>query len=94
MARLSRLALVVAAAVLAGGRRAADLPPIPSLPEAESGPTEFSGWYLRGDVGGGVNMTAPKFKVASDPVGARRRDGDVQRHDPVAVRHDRRRRGL
>ena len=68
MPRLSRLALIVAAAVLSGRARAADLPPIPSLPEAESGPTEFSGWYLRGDVGGGVNMTAPKFKIASDPV--------------------------
>src|SRR5579871_3141195 len=68
MPRLSRLALIGVAAVLSGLALAADLPPIPSLPEAESGPAEFSGWYLRGDVGGGVDMTAPKLKVASDPL--------------------------
>ncbi len=68
MPRLSRLALVGVAAILSGWARAADLPPIPSLPEADSGPAEFSGWYLRGDVGGGVDMAAPKLKIASDPV--------------------------
>jgi hypothetical protein len=41
MARLSWLALTGAAAVLSGWARAADLPPIPSLPEAASGPAEF-----------------------------------------------------
>ena len=70
MARLSRLALMGVAAVLAGWARAADLPPIPSLPEAESGPAEFGGWYLRGDIGGGLNMTAPELKVAPDPIAA------------------------
>jgi opacity protein-like surface antigen len=70
MARLSRLALIGLAAVLAGWARAADLPPIPSLPEAESGPAEFGGWYLRGDIGGGVNMTAPELRIAPDPIAA------------------------
>src|SRR5271166_5564912 len=68
MARLSRLALTGAAAVLSGWARAADLPPIPSLPEATSGPAEFGGWYLRGDVGAGVNMTAPELRGAPDPI--------------------------
>jgi opacity protein-like surface antigen len=70
MARLSRLALTGVAAVLSAWARAADLPPIPSLPEAESGPAEFGGWYLRGDVGGGVNTTAPELKIAPDPIAA------------------------
>ena len=70
MARLSRLALMGIAAVLAGWARAADLPPIPSLPEAESGPAEFGGWYLRGDIGGGVNTTAPELRIAPDPIAA------------------------
>ena len=68
MARLSRLALTGLAAVLSGWARAADLPPAPSLPEAESGPAAFGGWYLRGDVGGGVNTTAPELKVAPGPI--------------------------
>jgi opacity protein-like surface antigen len=70
MARLSRLALTAAAAVLSGWARAADLPPIPSLPEATSGPAEFGGWYLRGDVGAGVNMTAPELRDAPDSIAA------------------------
>ena len=68
MARLSRLALTGAAAVLSGSARAADLPPIPFPPEATSGPAEFGGWYLRGDVGAGVNMTAPELRGAPGPI--------------------------
>jgi opacity protein-like surface antigen len=70
MARLSRLALTGAAAVLSGWARAADLPPIPSLPEATSDPAEFGGWYLRGDVGAGVNMNAPELRDAPDSIAA------------------------
>jgi opacity protein-like surface antigen len=65
MARLRRLVLTGVAAVLSGRARAADLPPAPSLPPP-SAEAEFSGWYLRGDVGGGVNATAPEFRIAPD----------------------------
>ena len=31
---------------------------------------EFSGWYLRGDVGGGVNSTTPELQDRADPIAA------------------------
>ena len=101
MARLSRLALTGAAAVLSGSARAADLPPIPFPPEATSGPAEFGGWYLRGDVGAGVNMTAPELRGAPDPIVAGVRGFIIgaapqtfERHDAIDVRHRGRRRRL
>ena len=39
------------------------MPPAPSLPPASGAEEEFSGWYLRGDVGGGVNAAAPKLEI-------------------------------
>ncbi|RBP16490.1 opacity protein-like surface antigen [Roseiarcus fermentans] len=63
-------ALVLAAALgLASGGAAiaVDLPPAPTLPPAAGGPEagdEFSGWYLRGDVGAGFE-TPPSLASAA-----------------------------
>jgi opacity protein-like surface antigen len=67
MAKLGPLALAAIAAAFSGWARAADLPPAPSLPPASPAEEEFSGWYLRGDVGGGVNA-APKLEIARGPL--------------------------
>lgn len=45
----------------AGAAKAADMPPLPSAPALEApipapAPAQFSGWYLRGDVGYGINQ--------------------------------------
>ena len=79
MAKLRRLALAGIPVVSWGYANAADLPPAPSLPE-QTAEEEFSGWYLRGDVGGGVNSagpeleTAPEAPAASAAAAARRFD--------------------
>ena len=69
MTKLKALALAGAVAA-AWGRLAiaADLPPAPPLPPP-SPPDfeEFSGWYLRGDVGMGI-ATAPNLENKPDPV--------------------------
>jgi opacity protein-like surface antigen len=43
---------------------AADLPPAPKLPPPEPVPAEFSGWYLRGDVGIGANSAEPELQAS------------------------------
>ena len=49
--------------------KAADLlPPAPPMPAAALAPAEFSGWYLRGDIGIGVNMTTPKLTDTPNPL--------------------------
>ena len=53
--------------VAAGLAQAADLPPAPQLPAAASEP-DFGGWYLRGDVGAGINASAPQLETLPDPV--------------------------
>ena len=68
MARLGPLACTAIAAASCGWARAADLPPAPSLPPASAAEEEFSGWYLRGDVGGGVNAAAPKLEITPGPL--------------------------
>lgn len=70
MAKLGPLALAAIGAASSGWAMAADLPPAPSLPPQLAADAEFSGWYLRGDAGGGVSSTAPKLKVAPDPIPA------------------------
>ena len=69
MTKLKALALAGSVAA-AWGRLAiaADLPPAPPLP-SPSPPDfeEFSGWYLRGDVGMGI-ATAPNLENKPDPV--------------------------
>lgn len=71
MGRLRALFLAGAATFVSGAATAADLPP-PPIPEpapylAPAAIAEFSGWYLRGDVGIGIN-DRPKFKTSPDPV--------------------------
>jgi opacity protein-like surface antigen len=66
MANLKGLALAASVAVGWGAlAQAADLPPAPRLPA----PTvaEFSGWYLRGDVGIGI-ASAPDLENLPDPI--------------------------
>jgi opacity protein-like surface antigen len=70
MAKLRPLALAAMAAASCGWSRAADLPPAPSLPSPSPAEAQFGGWYLRGDVGVGVNLTAPELQIAPDPIAA------------------------
>ena len=65
MASLQTFAVAALVAVTGGGlARAVDLPPAPALPPAETSSNAFSGWYLRGDLGVGIE-TAPKLDPAS-----------------------------
>ena len=66
MAKLGPLALAGIVVASCGWASAADLPPTPSLPRRRP-PTEFSGWYLRGDAGVGVNLTAPELQTRPAP---------------------------
>ena len=50
----------------AGSAEAADLPPVPKLPAPEA--EEFSGWYLRGDLGLGVAAARPELQNVPNPV--------------------------
>ncbi len=71
MANLKALAIAVGVAVAPGGiARAADLPPAPRLPAPTPVVEDFGGWYLRGDVGAGINTTAPDLQTIPDPVAA------------------------
>ena len=67
MAELRALVLAGCLAAASGGfASAADLlPPAPALPPPA---VEFSGWYLRGDVGLGANFSAPELKNTPDPI--------------------------
>ena len=71
MASLQTFA-VAALVALTGGQmaRAVDLPPAPALPRAEMSSNAFSGWYLRGDLGVGIE-TASKLDPASGAIAAR-----------------------
>ena len=54
---------------LARSAGAADLlPPPPVLEAPPPAAMEFNGWYLRGDVGLGVNATKPSLAVSPDPL--------------------------
>ena len=64
MAKFGPLALAGIVVACSGWARAADLPPAPSLPPPSSADSEFGGWYLRGDAGVGVNLTAPDLQTA------------------------------
>ncbi len=70
MAGLKALAVAAGVAVLrAGLAEAADLlPPAPTLPAPAA--EEFSGWYLRGDVGLGVAMSESHLQNSPDPIAA------------------------
>ncbi len=50
---------------------AADLlPPAPAIEPPPPPQAEFSGWYLRGDVGIGINANAPNLYNSPDPIAA------------------------
>jgi opacity protein-like surface antigen len=66
MAKLAPHALAAIGAISCAEASAADLPPAPSLPPAAA-ETPFSGWYLRGDIGVGVNSAEPELRAAPDP---------------------------
>jgi opacity protein-like surface antigen len=70
MARLWPLALAGIAAASCGWANAADLPPAPSLLAPEPAEAQFGGWYLRGDIGVGVNSTEPQLQTAPNLVAA------------------------
>ncbi len=68
MAKLRPLAIAAAALASLGWANAADLPPAPTLPASPPPAAEFSGWYLRGDVGLGVSSAAPQLQDTPDPI--------------------------
>jgi opacity protein-like surface antigen len=69
MAALRPFVLAGVAAASSGWANAADLlPPAPSLPPPSPTVAEFTGWYLRGDVGLGVNATKPELQTSPDPI--------------------------
>lgn len=66
---MGRIALLLAAALVAGATasaQAADLLP-PPLPPPPPPPPDFSGWYLRGDVGVAVNQIGGMRSTFTDP---------------------------
>ncbi len=75
MARLRPLAAAWFFAAFCEWADAADLPPAPSLPSSEAAAAEFSGWYLRGDLGVGVNSTGPELRIAPGPIAPALADG-------------------
>jgi opacity protein-like surface antigen len=73
MARLKALTLASAAVLaLASSAFAADLlPPPPNLEPLPPAPVaDFSGWYLRGDIGMAVNASAIGLITTPDPIAA------------------------
>ncbi|MGD0564933.1 MAG: opacity family porin [Roseiarcus sp.] len=72
MAKLKALILAGGALfALARAAVAADLlPPAPALEPPPPAMAEFNGWYLRGDVGLGINATTPTLAVSPDPIAA------------------------
>ena len=74
-------ALILAGGVilaLAPAAVAADLlPPPPPMEPAPPPPAEFNGWYLRGDVGVGVNANNPGLGITPDPVATGIADGSL-----------------
>jgi opacity protein-like surface antigen len=65
-------ALIIAGGALFALARAAGaadlLPPPPALEPPPPPPMEFNGWYLRGDVGIGMNAATPSLAVSPNPL--------------------------
>ena len=65
MARFKAVVIAAGVALASGGLvKAADLPPAPRLPAPVPVVEDFSGWYLRGDIGFGVAASAPNSRTA------------------------------
>jgi opacity protein-like surface antigen len=76
MASLKALTLAsVAVLALTRFANAADLLPPPPMPEPPPPVAEFSGWYLRGDVGVAANFSVPSLGISPDPVAAGQASG-------------------
>ncbi len=60
---------------------AVDLPPVPTLPATTENDADFSGWYLRGDLGAGF-AKAPELGAAPVPIAA---GGAFPHFSPFAV---------
>lgn len=60
--------LIAGAVFSCATANAADLPPAPRLPAPPPPVSDFAGWYLRGDVGLGLNATAPELQDLPDPI--------------------------
>ena len=68
MARLGPLACTAIAAASCGWAKAADLPAARPFPPASGAEEQFSGWYLRGDVGGASMRRRRKVDIAPGPL--------------------------
>ena len=69
MARSKAFVIAAGVALASGGLAgAADLPPAPRLPPPAPVVEDFSGWYLRGDVGLGVAAARPNLQNEPDPI--------------------------
>ena len=64
---------------------AADLPPAPSLPPAGPSSEDFSGWYLRGDLGAGFEA-APTLNAAANPIASIVPGGDLSPYGTASFR--------
>ncbi len=88
MAKVRPLAVAAGVAVLGGGiAKAVDLPPVPSLPAESPAAEDFSGWYLRGDLGFGVSSTGPRLATAPDPIAAGASSGLLSSSAGAAFSH-------
>jgi len=64
-------ALFLAGGVILGATvfaHAADLPQAPAIEPAPPAPLEYSGWYLRGDVGVGFNTGGSSVSISPNPL--------------------------
>lgn len=70
MVAISKAFVIAAGVALASGglASAADLPPAPRLPTPAPVVEDFGGWYLRGDVGVGLNATSVDLQNYPDPI--------------------------
>lgn len=70
----------------AGDASAVDLPPAPTLPSVGASSEDFSGWYLRGDLGAALEA-APALKAVGDPT-ALQVPGDLLSPHATSSFHD------
>ncbi len=63
--------------------KAADLPQAPAFEPAAPAPVEFSGWYLRGDVGMGVNVNKSNIVDSPNPLAGEPADAAISFSNPT-----------